>query len=279
VSGRSLFILWIAGLASAPAWGAAPKSEAKTWRNPKDGMDFVWIPSGTLVAEVAQNTGDKDKQATAKTPITFPSGFWMGRTEVTVGQYRRFVQQTHHLTEPEKAKNRWTWWNPVFPQADDHPVGWLGFEDAVRYAQWAGADVPTEAEWLYACRAGTTTKFYWGDKIDDRYFWHRGNSGDGTRPVAKKLPNAWGLYDMIGNAHEWCRSGEYGVLRGGSWTRCPRYLHVNGNWVEPFDWEVGLRLHDGSKPVMYPWDDDRGFRCIQRTGARVGDPQTGGSRK
>lgn len=65
------------------------------------------------------------------------------------------------------------------------------------------------------------------------------------------------------NAHEWCRSGEYGVLRGGSWTRAPKYIHVNGGVVEPFFMEVSLRLHDGTKPFMHPWDDDRGFRCIR----------------
>lgn len=273
---RSCLFLLTVGLGCALAAGAETKGERKAWRNPKDAMEFVWIVPGSLMVE---GPASGEKQTPAMTRIEFPQGFWLGRTEVTVGQYRRFVEQTGHVTEPEKAKNRWTWKNPVFPQKDDHPVGWLGFEDAVAYAKWAGVDLPTEAEWLYACRAGTNTKFYWGDKIDDRYLWHRDNAGDGSRPVAQKLPNAWGLFDMVGNAHEWCRSGEYGVLRGGSWTRCPKYVHVSGSTVEPFDREVGLRLHDGSKPFMYPWDDDRGFRCIRRTGPRIGDPPPSEGRK
>jgi formylglycine-generating enzyme required for sulfatase activity len=266
---RSLLLVSILGVGCGLAWGAETKTERKSWRNTNDGMEFVWIPPGNLAVEATWLAG---KGQALMTTMTFPQGYWMGRTEVTLGQYRRFVAQTGHVTEAEKAKNRWSWKNPGFPQTEMHPVAWLGFGDAVRYVQWAGVDVPTEAEWLHACRAGTFTKFYWGDEIDDRYLWHRGNSGDGTRPVAQKLPSTWGLYDMIGNAHEWCRSGEYGVLRGGSWTRCPKYLHVSGRVVEPFDWEVGLRLHDGSKPLMYPWDDDRGFRCIKRTGPRIGDP-------
>jgi formylglycine-generating enzyme required for sulfatase activity len=232
-----------------------------TWQNARDGMVFVWIPAGVLELEVETNGALDD-------PITFVQGFWMGRTEVTVGQFRRFVEATGYVTNAEQVGNRFTWRDPDFPQTDEHPVVYVSAEDARRYTAWAGVDLPTETEWLHAAGAAKLSRFHWGDTMDDDYAWHRGNAGDGSRPVATKRPNPWGLHDMVGNVFEWVVICE-GVHapRGGSWTRCPRYRHLHGSIVEPFNNDMARRLSP-CPPVLptYPWDDDRGFRCIRREG-------------
>jgi|GEM_PF-1701875 len=262
-----------AALSLLPACAAHPGSPRAAWRNPKDGMLFVGVPAGSLTVQVcAEPTGVGDPERIVPQEVTFPRGFWLGRTEVTVGQFQRFVRETGYVTDAEKGNNRFTWQNPGFRQQPSHPVVYVSYNDARSYVRWAGVDVPTEAEWLYACRAGTTTRFYWGDRRDDRYAWHRGNTlGLGTRPVAGRRPNAWGLYDMVGNAWEYCRVGDSNdgfVLRGGSWTRCPEYRMRDGTLsgdllaeaVEP-----RLQPHDlHPEYAAYPWDDDRGFRCILR---------------
>ena len=132
-------------------------------------------------------------------------------------------------------------WKPA-PNKDKHPVINVTWYGAKAYADWAGGSLPTEAQWEYACRAGTTTAYSFGadaTNIDD-YCWYSSNSESTTHEVRQKLPNAWGLYDMHGNVLEWCSdlyAGNYGsanaadavtdptgsagdssrVLRGGSW--------------------------------------------------------------
>ena len=105
----------------------------------------------------------------------------------------------------------------------------MSLNDAKAYCESIGARVPLENEWEYAARAGSTTYHYWGEEIDDRYLWYFNNTDQRPEPVGRKLPNAWGLYDMEGNAMEWVQRGPHssitrdnaGSVRGGSYATCP----------------------------------------------------------
>ncbi len=210
--------------------------------------------------------------------ITRP--FYLGTYHVTRGQFRQFVADTHYKTDAEKGEKPGTWgWNPDrkdfrwnekdswrsvgFAQSDEHPVVNVSWNDAVALCEWLSRKegktyrLPTEAEWEYACRAGTTTRYYSGDdpealtkvgnvadaalraKIPDWKYTIKANDGYVfTAPVGKFKPNAFGLYDMHGNAWQWCAdrydpeyyaasplddptgpgSGDARVLRGSSWS-------------------------------------------------------------
>lgn len=172
------------------------------------------------------------------------SGFWRLETEVTVGMWRTFAEATNYKTGPGyEGKGGWgfnastgkfeygrqyTWENPGFEQTDDCPVTQIDWAGAVAFGAWLADEsglpirLPTEAEWEYACRAGTTTPYYFGKDAEElhrygnvadasakEYFsdWSSTIAGaDGyvfTAPVKSFKPNAWGLYDMCGNVWEW----------------------------------------------------------------------------
>ncbi|OYW24486.1 MAG: hypothetical protein B7Z55_02045, partial [Planctomycetales bacterium 12-60-4] len=155
--------------------------------------------------------------------------FLMGVTEVTVGQFRKFVQATKYITQLEErgftdekgvpleaavvAGFEGRKWNaPGYVLTDDMPVTYLYWKDAESYCQWLSQSesvvyrLPTEAEWEYACRAGTTTQFSFGDDFSSlgEHAWKSQNSGGQPHQVGTKLPNSFGLYDMHGNVKEIC---------------------------------------------------------------------------
>ncbi len=237
------------------------------WTNPVDNMKFVWIPPGKIMVEEPYQIGDST--AFRKKEVRFSDGFWLGQKEVTVRQFSRFVKETGYVTDAEKEDDRFTWKAPGIKQTGNHPVIYVSFSDVEAYTEWAGVEIPDESEWLYACRAGTETKFYWGDEFNLDYLWCRENSVTGTKPVAKKPPNPFGLYDMVGNVWEYIRvCDDVIALRGASWTRCNSakgwwgsvYSDVVAGTVEP-------KLLKCEKTPFQPFnrDDDRGFRCIRRS--------------
>ncbi|MCY3017500.1 MAG: SUMF1/EgtB/PvdO family nonheme iron enzyme [Planctomycetota bacterium] len=227
-------------------------------------MEFVLVPAGKFVmgTMTERDHGHQSRQGPAH-EVTISKPFYMGKYEVTVGEFRAFANGARYQTDAEKCGKGTTdkdqevsginWRTPGFLQDETHPVCVVSWNDAQAFCRWATGvaqpsklryvvRLPTEAEWEYACRAGTTTRFYSGDKDDkamSETMWHDGNSGLMPHPVGKKTPNAWGLYDMLGNVWEWCEDGlsddyywesppvdptgpltaERRVVRGGSWNR------------------------------------------------------------
>jgi formylglycine-generating enzyme required for sulfatase activity len=228
--------------------------------NPKDGLNYVWIAPGTFM--MGCSPGDTDCAADEQPShrVTISKGFWIGQTEVTVGAYKRFAAATGRKkpSAPGFGFNK-SWAN------DTMPIVYVSWNDARDYCTWAGGRLPTEAEWEYAARGGSTEARY-GDI--DEIAWYAGNSGNQTHEVAQKRANAFGLYDTLGNVWELVNdwydenyyqhspsedpsgptSGQYLVLRGGSW--------LNG---VPSSFRASYR---GRVVPEYP-SVDVGFRCAR----------------
>jgi len=210
------------------------------------GMEFVLIPAGKFKMGSPESDKDAydDEKPQHEVEITQP--FYLGKYEVTVGQFKRFVQEAPYQTEAEKdgeggwgynadtgtfegCKAKYTWKNPGWTQSDEHPAVNVTWNDAVAFCEWLSKKegrkyaLPTEAQWEYSCRAGTTTRYSSGDDEDslqgvaniaDQSFKEKHADAswakswrDGypfTSPVGKFRPNAFGLCDMHGNVWEWC---------------------------------------------------------------------------
>jgi formylglycine-generating enzyme required for sulfatase activity len=140
----------------------------------------------------------------------------MGKTVVTNAQYRRFVKASGYEgkadVDPDPDYDMYLrHWRgkSIMSDENDYPVVWVSWKNASAFCRWAGLALPSEAQWEFACRAGTTTAYYFGDDLKefDKYGWANSSKEHHTHPVAGKLPNAWGLYDMAGNVWEWVEDG------------------------------------------------------------------------
>ena len=172
--------------ATASGPGPLPASpKLKTRSNPADELTYAWIPPGTFMMGCsAQDSECKDDEKPTH-QVTIKKGFWLGQTEVTVAAYRRFAAKSVRHS----------------PSGDGTlPVSGVSWADAKEYCAATGGRLPTEAEWEYAARGGNSQPYY---GVISEIAWYAENSGDALHPVGKKQPNAFGLYDMLGNVAEW----------------------------------------------------------------------------
>jgi formylglycine-generating enzyme required for sulfatase activity len=192
--------------------------------------------------------------------VRLTRGFWMGRTEVTQAAYQRVINRKPSVADGAFAAfdkfgfNRTN--DQVRAMREQLPVESVTWNEAAEYCRAVGLRLPTEAEWEYAARAGTTGARY-GDL--DKVAWHYG-FGKSSRPVATKEPNAWGLYDMLGNVAEWTAdwlgpyrpnkatdprgpgTGQYRVIRGGNWDeQGPIRVSERSGTIYRSSWSIGFR--------------------------------------
>lgn len=322
-------IFLLALCAAAPLY-ASDTAPVPTVLENSLGMKFVLVPAGEFMMgsdeslsalaqaypqyEARRLAELEDEAPIHKVRIT--KAFYLGQYEVTVGQFRKFIEASGYQPEsiadgtggygynrtydPAQSQRgdafegrdpKYSWRNPGFVQTDEHPVVNVTWNDAVAMAQWLSQRegkkyrLPTEAEWEYACRAGSRTRYHSGDDpqsllqvantfdLAAQSNWPQWkafalNGWDGfafTAPVGRFEPNAWGLYDMHGNAWEWTAdfyddqyyahspvndplgpaTGNLRVRRGGSWHTWALYLrssYRNVNTPSTRYTLVGMRL-------------------------------------
>ncbi len=261
-------------LAVAPFDAAQARAHQEAWakhlgievETPNSvGMKMVLIPPGEFLMgstdeqveaalkaarEEKADAGTQDRIQAVERPqhrVVITKPFLMGATEITVGQFKKFAA-TGYQTEAEKSAKdakSVTFLNPSHAVTDNSPAAAIAWKEAVAYCEWLSEKeqvsyrLPTEAEWEYACRAGTTTQYSFGDDVAllDQYAWYNKNARLTSYPVGSKPSNSFGLLDMHGSLAEWCQdcfdekwyenrlqvdpsgshSGSERLTRGGNW--------------------------------------------------------------
>ncbi len=214
-------------------------------------MKVVLVPAGKFLMGSPEGEKDRNPDEGPQHEVTIGKPFYLGVYEVTQLQYQTMMGK-----------------NPAGIKDGHHPVVNVSWNEAVQFCEKVSVktgkavSLPTEAQWEYACRAGSKTRFCCGDDnagetVGD-YAWCAKNTGGMTHPVGQKKPNAWGLYDMHGNVWEWCAdwyapyagtavvdprgpdSGMSRVLRGGSWDGDPQDCRSSCRlWIMPADRSIG----------------------------------------
>jgi formylglycine-generating enzyme required for sulfatase activity len=202
----------------------AQKNYVETIPGSEVKFEMIAIPGGTFLMGSPATEPDRANDEGPQHPVQIRP-FWMEKTETTWDEYDLFFKEKGVESPEENEKrvkgNADAITGPTKPYADEtfghgrdgpRPVLCITHHAAMEYCRWLSAKtgktyrLPTEAEWEYACRAGTTTAYSFGaepEKLDE-YAWYSKNAEDDTHPVGQKKPNPWGLHDMHGNVAEWC---------------------------------------------------------------------------
>ena len=199
--------------------------------NPRDGLTYVWIAPGSYFTGCAPSDNECIGRERPREKITIANGFWIGQTEVTQAAYQRVMGS-----------------NPSRYQAPSHPVEQVDWQSARDYCTAVGMRLPTESEWEFAAEGGVDAARY-GPL--DSIAWYDPNSGDSTHDVAQKKPNAYGLYDMLGNVWEWVEDSSNAdahrkIMKGGSFYNIAR----------------NIRVPERETPVPELRHRNVGFRCV-----------------
>ena len=259
---------------------AAGRERASESREDGLKMEFVRIPAGSFhMGSPPSEVGRESDEGPAH-EVQISKMFYMGKYEVTQAQWEA-VMSTTVRQQRDKADVPWL----LKGEGPEHPMYYVSWEEAVEFCKKLGDDfrLPTEAEWEYACRAGSQTRFHYGDDPNEselsQYAWWWDNSNSQTHPVGQKKPNAWGLHDMHGNVREWCSDREdvvrgYGTGGGlvdttGLASAKDPYRVCRGNsWLDK--WGHGSEERGWGKE--YFRFDDIGFRVVY-AGRTGGDKQ------
>jgi formylglycine-generating enzyme required for sulfatase activity len=158
-------------------------TKPQPWVNPKDGLNYVWIPPGTFTMGCSPGDTECKADESPSHLVEVPAGFWLGQTEVTNAAYHRVVTSSNFRANQANL-----------------PVIGISWRQAKAYCAAIGGRLPAEAEWEYAARGGTTGAYY---GVPSKIAWFASNSGGARHEVATRQPNAYGLYDMLGNVSEW----------------------------------------------------------------------------
>lgn len=244
-----------------------------------ESFDFIFVPAGSFYMGSELSDPDRNSSEWISHKVHITKGFWLQKSEVTQDQWQSVMN-----SNPSYFKNRSDMGDEESPL--DNPgdtqkyhsgrggcpverVSWFDCEKfiAVLNSKEVGIfRLPTEAEWEYACRAGSQTSYYWGDNIKGDYLWHMDNAYNKPQAVCRKLPNEWGLFDMSGNMAEWCsdwnekthdrrgmqisdpagpEEGEYKIIKDGSWAVRAQYCRSASRSMQKPDAKdmyTGLRL-------------------------------------